>query len=225
SAFMALQQEVLERAEADLGSLRWVVFGGEALDPRSLEGWWRRYGSSGPGLVNMYGITETTVHVTYRELGEAEILAGGGSVIGVPIGDLQSWVLDAAGAPVPVGVAGELYVGGAGVSQGYLGRAELTAERFVPDGLGGEAGSRLYRTGDLGRWKANGELEYLGRIDHQVKIRGFRIELGEIETQLRSHASVGEAVVVAREDRPGEKRLVGYVVGQEGFMPDTGKLR
>src|SRR6185436_5757992 len=225
SAFMALQQEVLERAEAGLGNLRWVIFGGEALDPRSLEGWWRRYGRSGPGLVNMYGITETTVHVTYRELGEAEILEGGGSVIGVPIGDLQSWVLDAAGAPVPVGVAGELYVGGAGVSQGYLGRAELTAERFVPDGLGGEAGSRLYRTGDLGRWKANGDLEYLGRIDHQVKIRGFRIELGEIETQLRSHASVGEAVVVAREDRPGEKRLVGYVVGQEGFMPDTGKLR
>src|SRR6185436_3684039 len=187
SVFMALQQEVLERAEAGLGNLRWVIFGGEALDPRSLEGWWRRYGRSGPGLVNMYGITETTVHVTYRELGEAEILEGGGSVIGVPIGDLQSWVLDAAGAPVPVGVAGELYVGGAGVSQGYLGRAELTAERFVPEGLGGEAGARLYRTGDLGRWKANGELEYLGRIDHQVKIRGFRIELGEIEAQLRSH--------------------------------------
>ncbi|HVR99984.1 MAG TPA: amino acid adenylation domain-containing protein, partial [Thermoanaerobaculia bacterium] len=203
SAFRALQQ-----VESDGGrSVRWVVFGGEALEPRSLESWWRRHDT---GLVNMYGITETTVHVTYRRLGEAEILGGGGSVIGVPLRDLSIHVLDAAGNPVPIGVAGEMYVGGAGVALGYLNRPELTAERFVPDQLG----ARLYRSGDLGRWRASGELEYLGRIDHQVKVRGFRIELGEIESVLSQKPGVEAAVVLVREDTPGDKRLVAYVVGE-----------
>ncbi|HVR97728.1 MAG TPA: amino acid adenylation domain-containing protein, partial [Thermoanaerobaculia bacterium] len=187
--------------------MRWVVFGGEALEPRSLESWWRRHET---GLVNMYGITETTVHVTYRRLGEAEILDGGRSVIGVPLRDLSIHVLDSYGAPVPIGVAGEMYVGGAGVALGYLNRPELTAERFVPD----QSGARLYRSGDLGRWRASGELEYLGRIDHQVKVRGFRIELGEIESVLLQKPGVEAAVVLAREDTPGDRRLVAYVVGE-----------
>ncbi|HVS00904.1 MAG TPA: amino acid adenylation domain-containing protein, partial [Thermoanaerobaculia bacterium] len=203
SAFRALQQ-----VEGEGGrSVRWVVFGGEALEPRSLESWWRKHDT---GLINMYGITETTVHVTYRRLGEAEILGGGGSVIGVPLRDLSIHVLDSYGAPVPIGVAGEMYVGGPGVALGYLNRPELTAERFVPDQLG----ARLYRSGDLGRWRASGELEYLGRIDHQVKVRGFRIELGEIESVLLQKPGVEAAVVLAREDMPGDRRLVAYVVGE-----------
>ncbi|HVS01107.1 MAG TPA: amino acid adenylation domain-containing protein, partial [Thermoanaerobaculia bacterium] len=203
SAFQALQQVAGEGGQ----SVRWVIFGGEALEPRSLESWWRTHDT---GLINMYGITETTVHVTYRRLGEAEILGGGGSVIGVPLRDLSIHVLDALGNTVPIGVAGEMYVGGAGVALGYLNRPELTAQRFVPDQLG----ARLYRSGDLGRWRASGELEYLGRIDHQVKVRGFRIELGEIESVLLQKPGVDAVVVLVREDTPGDKRLVAYVVGE-----------
>jgi amino acid adenylation domain-containing protein len=205
-------------------ALRWVVFGGEALDPRSLAPWVARFGETGPGLVNMYGITETTIHVTYRRLGRREIESGWGSVLGVPIPDLSVSLLDAAGQPVPVGAVGEMYVGGAGVAAGYLDRPELTAERFVPDPAGG--GERLYRTGDLGRFRADGELLYLGRIDHQVKIRGFRIELGEIESALGEHPGVAAAVVLAREDAPGERRLVAYVVAPEGRVgPGIEELR
>ena len=224
SAFRAFQQAEGESGETRGRSLRWVIFGGEALEPRSLEGWWRRHGSS-PGLVNMYGITETTVHVTYRLLGEAEILGGGGSVIGVPLPDLAVYVLDRFGEPVPVGVAGEMQVGGAGVSQGYLGRPALTAERFVPSRFASVPGERLYRSGDLARFVASGELEYLGRIDTQVKVRGFRIELGEIESVLLQQPGVDTAVVLAREDSPGERRLVAYVVGRDGESPGLEELR
>jgi thioesterase domain-containing protein len=172
----------------------------------------------------MYGITETTVHVTYRPIGRAET-AGAGSVIGEAIPDLGLYVLDAASQPSPVGVPGEIHVGGAGLALGYLGRPELTAERFVPNPYGGP-GSRLYRSGDLARRLADGDLEYLGRIDHQVKIRGFRIELGEIESALAAHPAVREAVVLAREDggRHEERRLVAYVV-PEGVAPSLSELR
>jgi amino acid adenylation domain-containing protein/FkbM family methyltransferase len=216
SAFQAFQHAAAQREAAAAPSLRWVVFGGEALQPQSLEGWWRRrerLGIAAPGLVNMYGITETTVHVTWRRLGEAEILGGAGSVIGVPLGDLRVLVLDPWGKLVPPGVAGELHVGGDGVSPGYLGRPELTAERFVPDAFGTRPGERLYRSGDLGRWRRGGELEYLGRIDAQVKVRGFRIEPAEIEAVLRNQPGVRDCVVLAREDVPGDRRLVAYVVG------------
>ncbi|HYX23609.1 MAG TPA: amino acid adenylation domain-containing protein, partial [Thermoanaerobaculia bacterium] len=222
SAFAQLAQ-----AEAALPALRLVIFGGEALDPASLEPWFERHGDKQPRLVNMYGITETTVHVTWRPLSAADARdvrdARGHhrSVIGVPIPDLSLAVMDRGLRPVPIGVPGELVVGGAGLARGYLGRPELTAERFVPDPAGG--GARLYRSGDLGRFLPNGEVEYLGRLDHQVKIRGFRIELGEVEAALAALAGVRQAVVVVRSDGSdrsdrsdrslGERRLVAYVVG------------
>ncbi|MBV9774976.1 MAG: amino acid adenylation domain-containing protein, partial [Gemmatimonadetes bacterium] len=207
-------------------ALRYVVFGGEALDPRALRGWMERHGDEAPRLVNMYGITETTVHVTYRPIRRADVESGEGSPIGLPIPDLRLRVLDRWGDPVPVGVPGELYVGGAGVARGYLGRPDLTAERFVPDPFGhGTAGERLYRSGDRARWRADGELEYLGRGDAQVKVRGFRIEPGEIEAAMLGHEGVREAVVVVREDEPGQKRLVGYVVGQGGAELSVAALR
>ncbi len=206
-------------------SLREVVFGGEALELQSLAPWVERRGDESPRLVNMYGITETTVHVTFRPIRREDIEAGAGSVIGVPIPDLRLHVFDGRGQLVPTGVTGELHVGGAGLARGYLNRAALTAERFVPDGYGGEVGARLYRTGDTGRRLSDGGLEYAGRIDEQVKIRGFRIELGEVEAALASHPSVGGCVVAAREDEPGEKRLVAYFVARGDAAPQTGELR
>ncbi len=193
-------------------ALRAVVFGGEALDVRALQPWVARHGVARPRLINMYGITETTVHVTYRELTEADVVDGSKSVIGEPIPDLALYVLDAALEPVPVGMRGEIFVGGAGVARGYLGRPRLTADRFTPDPFSGVPGGRLYRSGDLARRLEDGDVEYLGRIDHQVKVRGFRIELGEIEQALTAHPAVREAVVVARQGPEGETRLVAYVV-------------
>ena len=185
-------------------ALRLVIFGGEALEPASLAPWFARHGDERPRLVNMYGITETTVHVTYRPVRAADL--AGGSLIGEPIPDLAVHLLDASLRPVPIGVPGEIHVGGAGLAQGYLGRPDLTAERFVPDPFAGRPGARLYRSGDLARRLPDGDLEYLGRIDQQVKIRGFRIELGEIEAALAAQPGVREAVVLAREG--AERRLV-----------------
>ncbi|MGB6325819.1 MAG: amino acid adenylation domain-containing protein [Methylocella sp.] len=194
--------------------LRYVVFGGEALDAASLRPWFDHFGDRHPLLINMYGITETTVHVTYRPL-RVEDLKSSAIPIGRAIPDLSPYILDLDMTPVPVGVAGELYIGGAGLARGYLGRPELTAERFVGNPFAQKPGERLYRTGDLARWRANGEIEYAGRIDHQVKIRGFRIELGEIEARLLAHDGVREAVVSAREGTSG-KQLIGYVVAASG---------
>jgi hypothetical protein len=210
SAFRQLMQA--EEEESGELALRYVIFGGEALEPRWLRSWCARHGDERPQLINMYGITETTVHVTYRRLRREEIEQGIGSVIGRGLGDLRVYVLDHRGEMAPVGVRGELYVGGSGVARGYLKRAELTAERFVPDKHSDVSGARLYRTGDAGRYLASGELEYLGRTDEQVKVRGYRIELGEIEAALLGHAGVSEAVVVARRDESGNSRLHGYVV-------------
>ncbi|GAB3795741.1 hypothetical protein GCM10027605_02330 [Micromonospora zhanjiangensis] len=206
----------LAAVDADRGrlaDLRTVVFGGDALDTDSVRRWLRRYGPTGPRLVNMYGITETTVHVTYCPL-STDLLDAGGSLIGVPIPDLSAWVLDRAGRPAPVGVPGELLVGGPGVSWGYLNRPGLTAERFTADPYG-PPGARRYHSGDLVRRRPDGSLDYLGRIDHQVKIRGFRIELGEIEAALAEHPRIAAACVVVRPHGE-EKRLVGYVVPSDG---------
>lgn len=185
-------------------ALKWVVFGGEALDPRSLSDWVERHGLDAPQLINMYGITETTVHVTFQRVDAAQ-LAEGGSLIGHALPDLSLELMDRYGQPVPVGVAGEMWVGGAGVGRGYLQRPELTAERFLETAQG-----RVYRSGDLARRRADGRLEYLGRIDHQVKIRGFRIELGEIESALQTHPQVTQAHVEARQEAAGA-RLIAYV--------------
>ena len=209
-------------------SLRSVIFGGEALELSSLKPWFGRHGDRSPQLVNMYGITETTVHVTYRPVG-LEDLEQPASFIGVPIPDLELHVLDPWLRPAPIGVAGELCVGGHGLARGYLGRPSLTAQRFSPNpwsgGKSGAEGTRLYRSGDLGRRLANGDIEYLGRIDHQVKIRGFRIELGEVEAALRQAPAVREAAVVARPDASGELRLVGYVIPKEDREATTDELQ
>ncbi len=197
-------------------ALRYVIFGGEALQPRLLRSWFDRFGDVRPTLVNMYGITETTVHVTYRPLTAADADRDG-SPIGDPLPDLQLYLLDDHLAPVPVGIPGELYVGGAGVTRGYLNRPELTAERFIANPFGG---GRLYRTGDGGRWSADGNLLYEGRLDDQVKIRGFRIELGEIQAVLSEHPDVAECAVISWDGTSGAQ-LAAYVVpanGADGAM-------
>jgi amino acid adenylation domain-containing protein len=225
SAFAQLI-EVQEQYANLRHAVRVVVFGGEALELRSLRPWVRRNGAERPRLINMYGITETTVHVTFRRLSKEEIESERGSNIGCPIPDLRTYLLDRRRQPVPIGVAGEIYVSGAGVARGYLKLPGLTAERFLPDPFSADPNARMYKTGDLGRWRPDGTLEYLGRNDEQVKIRGYRIELGEIESQLVRHSGVKEAVVLAREDEPGEKRLVGYVIAEEGTdSPSAETLR
>lgn len=193
--------------------LRYVIFGGEALEPISLLPWFQRYGDKEPQLINMYGITETTVHVTYYPITLDDVHHASRSNIGKRIPDLEVYILDAYQQPVPIGVDGELYIGGAGLARGYLNRPELTAERFISHPFSSDPKARLYRTGDLARYLPDGNLDYRGRIDHQVKIRGFRIEIGEIESTLNAYASIKEAVVIVREDQPGDKRLVAYVVG------------
>ncbi|MFD2169210.1 amino acid adenylation domain-containing protein [Tumebacillus lipolyticus] len=217
----------LMRVEEQSGSggeidLRYVVFGGEALDVQSLQPWFARHGDSKPQLINMYGITETTVHVTYRPLRAADAHRAS-SVIGSAIPDLQVLLLDRNQQQVPIGVPGEMYIGGAGVTRGYFNRPELTSDRFVT--LPALSGELLYRSGDLARYLANGDLEYWGRIDHQVKLRGYRIELGEIESALIQHEEVDEAVAMVREDDPDEKKLVAYVVAKHKQPPTVRELR
>ena len=220
SAFRQLMQA--DGLYGDAGralALRWVVFGGEALEPESLRPWFDHFGEQRPQLINMYGITETTVHVTWRPIGLADLPSPGmvaRSPIGRRIPDLGLYVLDAQLCPVLPGAAGELYVSGAGLARGYLHRGGLSAERFIADPFGA-AGGRLYRTGDLARWHADGQIDYLGRIDHQVKVRGFRIELGEIEARLLAQPGVREAVVLARPSAGGT-RLVAYVTGHAGHV-------
>jgi amino acid adenylation domain-containing protein/non-ribosomal peptide synthase protein (TIGR01720 family) len=219
SAFRQLMPFVLASISPADQTLRYVIFGGEALELASLLPWMDQYGESKPALINMYGITETTVHVTYRLITLKEVRAGSGSLIGEPIPDLAVYVLNPQGQPVPLGVAGEMYVGGAGVARGYLRRPDLTAQRFIKNPFA--AAGCLYRTGDLARRLPNGDLEYLGRIDHQVKIRGFRIELGEIESVISFYPGIREVVVIAREDKPGDKKLVAYFCAEQEVAFDA----
>ena len=205
--------------------LRLVIFGGEALDPGMLKPWFERHGDESPQIVNMYGITETTVHVTYHVVTRADLSQPSMSVIGRPIPDLQIYILDDRLQLCPIGIPGELHVAGAGLAIGYLHRPELTSQRFIPNPFATQPGERLYKTGDRGRYLADGQIEYLGRLDQQVKIRGHRIELGEIESILGQHPGVREAIVVAREDAPGDRRLVAYVVGTGGVPLSTSEMR
>ncbi|SES35040.1 amino acid adenylation domain-containing protein [Lentzea xinjiangensis] len=200
-------------AAGAVSSVRTFVVGADEVRPETVAG--LRRIAPGARVVNEYGPTETVVGCSvYLTPGDVDYSAS--VPIGKPIGNLRMYVLDEHLEPVPVGVAGELFIGGDGVVRGYLGRPGLTAEKFLPDPFGAP-GDRFYRTGDLARWRADGELEFLGRIDHQVKIRGYRIELGEVEARMLAHPLVREAVVAAREDRPGHKQLAGYVVPNPGF--------
>lgn len=202
-------------AEDGIGECRWlrrVICSGEELPVATATGFLTQLPHC--ELHNLYGPTEAAIDVTAWHC-RAPALDGLVTVpIGAPIQNIRTYVLDDRLQPAPVGVPGELYLGGVGLARGYHRRAGLTAERFVPDPFGQEPGARLYRTGDLARWRPDGTLEFLGRIDHQVKLRGLRIELGEIETALRDHPGVLEAVVTVREDTPGDKRLVAYLVGE-----------
>ena len=214
SAFYALQ--TADALQPELGqqlALQTVVFGGEALEPQQLSGWLQRHPTL-PRMINMYGITETTVHASFREIGDEDV-ANNASPIGVPLKHLAFFVLDGWLRQVPVGVVGELYVAGSGLASGYVGRSDLTSTRFVacPFVGAGAPGQRMYRTGDLVSWGADGQLRYVGRADKQVKIRGYRIELGEVHSALADLDGVEQAAVIAREDRPGDKRLVGYITG------------
>ena len=223
SAFQQLMPHLISSAGSDKLALRYVIFGGETLEPQRLRPWLHRYGDQTPKLINMYGITETTVHVTYRPIARVDIESKAGNIIGVPIPDVELYVLDSYRNLVPIGVPGELYVGGAGLAKGYLNRADLTAERFVDHPFA--KGRKLYRSGDLVRRRADGDIEYVGRIDNQVKICGYRIELGEIEVVLGQHPMVQSSVVVVREDTPGDKRLVGYVIGRQEDSLDVAEIR
>jgi amino acid adenylation domain-containing protein len=194
-----------------------VLCGGEAL-PRDLAD---QLLATGCPLWNMYGPTETTIWSS-----ALRVQPGQGPVpLGPPIANTQFYVLDSGGQPVPTGVPGELHIGGDGLARGYFQRPQLTAEKFVPNPFHQGSNARLYKTGDLVRSRPDGTLEFLGRLDHQVKLRGFRVELGEIESILVQHPKASEAVVVIREDRPGEKRVISYLVTSDGAPPDSSELR
>jgi amino acid adenylation domain-containing protein len=215
------QMEILDQAGLlDLPDYRprSVLLGGEAIHVNL----WRKMAqASGTRFFNMYGPTEATIDATFGHIGPSDTRPH----IGKPLANASVYILDPHGQPVPPGVTGELFIGGTGVARGYLNRPDLTAERFMPDPFSRAAGARMYRTGDLGRWLSDGTIEYLGRNDFQVKLRGFRIELGEIESELSACAGVRAAVVLAREDTPGDKRLVAYVVPSEGETPAVADLR
>ena len=221
SAFSALAavDAALPAAER-LQALRWVIFGGEALDYPSLQRWFEQHGDEQPRLVNMYGITETTVHVSFRRVRQSDVLRGVGSLIGVPLADMRLRLLDAQGQPTPLGVAGELWVGGGGVARGYWQRDELTAQRFVQREDG-----RYYRSGDLARLLPGQGLEYLGRGDQQIQLRGFRVELGEIQARLLEDPSVAEAAVLALGSGQQDLRLAAYLVAVPGQTIDREALR
>jgi acyl-CoA synthetase (AMP-forming)/AMP-acid ligase II/acyl carrier protein len=194
-----------------------MLCGGEGL-PRELAD---RLVAGGGELWNLYGPTETTIWSTAERVGAADTAI----TIGRPIANTQAYVLDGAGQRVPVGVLGELYLGGTGVAHGYHGRPALTAEKFVPDAFSGVAGARVYRTGDVARWRPDGRLQCLGRIDHQVKVRGFRIELGEIEAALAAQSGIRQAVVTVHPDASGDQRLVAYFVPDEGIKVTATEVR
>ncbi|MDE1480364.1 amino acid adenylation domain-containing protein, partial [Xenorhabdus bovienii] len=205
------------------GQLRYLLIGGDVLDPRKIQR--AQLAESQPAhLINGYGPTETTTFATtYRIASPVDVAHS--IPIGRPIANTRIYILDCHNQPAPLGVAGEIYIAGAGVARGYLNRPELTAERFIPDPFSADPDARMYKTGDLGRWLFDGNIDYLGRNDYQVKLRGFRIEPGEVEARLVQCHGVREAVVLAREDEPGYKRLVAYLLPQTGVELVPAELR
>ncbi|SFM26708.1 amino acid adenylation domain-containing protein [Rugamonas rubra] len=218
-----LFHEYADALEPAFARLRWLLTGGEVLDPQRAA---RVLGKAGRPrhLLNCYGPTETTTFATTCELG-AETAQARAVPIGRPIGNTSVYLLDGEGQPVPIGVTGEICIGGDGVARGYLNQPALSAQRFVADPFSAVEGARMYRSGDLGRWRADGNLEFIGRNDEQLKLRGFRIEPGEIEAVLAAQPGVREALVLLREDSPGERRLVGYVSAADGAELDPAALR
>ncbi|MFL6286496.1 MAG: amino acid adenylation domain-containing protein, partial [Pyrinomonadaceae bacterium] len=217
-----LFHQMAESQAESLGRVRQIVAGGDVLSAAAV----RRVLSTRPDggvLVNGYGPTENTTFSCCQRMAAGDEV-GERVPIGRPIANSTAYVLDSRMMPVPVGTPGELYVGGEGLARGYVGRAALTAERFVPHPFSAERGARLYKTGDLARWLADGSIEFIGRADNQVKVRGYRIELGEIEAALSSHEAVNHCAVLAREDEPGDKRLVAYLV-TDGVELSAGELR
>ncbi|MET0699738.1 MAG: amino acid adenylation domain-containing protein, partial [Mycobacterium sp.] len=213
SAFYPLI-EATRRRRRDL-ALRYVIFGGEALDTRRLAGWYEQHDAEAPQLVNMYGITETCVHVSHRPLSASDT-EDPASVIGAPVPGLRIHLLDNNLEPVPVGVVGEMYIAGGQLARGYVGRPGLTAGRFVANPFDAD-GERLYRSGDTAMWTDSGDLVYVGRSDQQVKVRGYRIELGEVESALAALPGVANAAAAVRQDENGRTRLIGYLVGRESI--------
>jgi len=218
SAFYQLIQAESIKDSAENLALRYVIFGGEALNLAALKPWFEKHGDQKPQLINMYGITETTVHVTYRPLTSKDINSG--SVIGIPIPDLKVYILNEQLKEVPVGETGEMYVGGAGLAKGYLNRPELNKVRFISNPFSDSVGDRLYKTGDLARRLEGNDIEYLGRIDHQVKIRGFRIELGEIENSIRNYNGIKDCVVTVHKYSEDVVRIIAYLVSDEEISND-----
>jgi amino acid adenylation domain-containing protein len=215
---MAIPPSLLDLVPAgDYPALSAIVIGGEACTAEIAARW-----SGGRLFFNAYAPTEATIYSTLMLCPEGSRQT---PTLGRPIQNMQVYLLEHHGQPAPVGVPGELHIGGVGVARGYLNRPELTAERFIPDPFSGKPGARLYKTGDLARFLPDGNLEFLGRTDHQVKIRGFRIELAEIETMLGEHPLVREVAVIAREDAPGDKRIAAYIVPRSGHTPDASDLR
>ncbi|SOD99158.1 non-ribosomal peptide synthetase [Spirosoma fluviale] len=205
-------------------ALRYVIFGGEALEFHILKNWFAKYGDQQPTLVNMYGITETTVHVTYKPI-RMNDLTYQASNIGIPLPDLQVYILNESKVQVPDGETGELYVGGLGVTRGYLKRPELTEERFILNPLVPGASGRLYKSGDLGRKLPNGEIEYIGRSDFQVKVRGFRIELGEIENAIVGYEGVSDCIVVVQDRQTDDPKIVAYLIVKPGYRLEAKAIK
>jgi acyl-coenzyme A synthetase/AMP-(fatty) acid ligase/acyl carrier protein len=216
----ALFNQMAQSVPEAFASLRYLIFGGEASDAQAVKRVVER--GKPQHLVNGYGPTEGTTFTTTYEVNE--VTPGHALPIGRPLSNTEVWVLDRQGHLAPAGVTGELYIGGDGIAREYLGRPDLTAERFVPHPFSNEPGARLYRTGDLVRYMSDGNIVFLKRMDHQVKVRGFRVELGEIEAALNQYWAISKSVVIDNDDLPGGTRLIAYIVPEEGVEPASAEL-
>jgi amino acid adenylation domain-containing protein len=216
--------QYLERTKQDLSFMRLLIVGSDSWHIKEYQQF-QRFCSAQTRLINSYGASEATIDSSYFESTALSLSIDRLVPIGRPFANTQIYILDSHLQPVPIGVAGELHIGGAGLARSYLNQPKLTDQKFIPNPLSNEPGDRLYKTGDLGRYLPDGTIEFLGRLDNQVKIRGFRIEIGEIEAELSQHPAVKQTVIVDREDQPGNKRLVAYFVPNQEQVPSPDELR